>query len=289
MKTCCLFLLLLLGGCGLLEEKKNFQITSNGIEVANDYVMIDNLRATETEFVLGNEVTYFLNGVSGFSIINDRAFFGASMTVKELKSGSVVLQYDDLFAAKTDGYIAQDASQLNFTLAIGNPMMAGSQYNWAIRVWDKRGSGELTAAMTFSVTDGKDLVGIETQYNGLKPAKVFILSNGSLKSTDVTVGQKLTLFFDDVDGLAVQPDSTVLMGASMSVIDKSGNHALEYSDVFQQNPVVSIAKSKSVTLYLIVGDPMKPGETYLWRMRLWDKNNQKWVESSISLNVLAVE
>lgn len=270
----------------MLEEKKTFQLKSNGITTTNDYVMVDEIKSTKTEFVIGSEVQYFLEGVSGFSIKDDKVLFGTSMTVTNLE-GKEVLQYDDLFADSGEGYSKEEASKLNFTLAIGNPMVVGGKYTWRLRVWDKRGKGELIAEMPFTVTEGKDLVGINTLTSGLKPAKVFILSNGSLESTDVKIGQKLTLFFDGVEGFTLQPDSTVSVGASLVVIDKAGNKALEYSDVFQQNPPMPVEKAKSISLYLVVGEPMKPGETYLWKMILWDKNNPKSVESSISINVVA--
>jgi hypothetical protein len=284
MKTNILLLFTLLAGCGILEEKKTFQLKPNGITTTNDYLMVDNVKSTNTVFVIGSEVQYFLEGVSGFSIKDDKALFGTSMTVTD-QQGNEVLHYDDLFAESDEGYSKDESSQLNFTLAIGSPMVVGGQYKWQLRVWDKRGTGELVAEMPFTVTEGKDLVGINTITSGLKPAKVFILSNGSLQSTDVKIGQKLTLFFEGVEGYTIQPDSTVSIGASMVVVDKNGNNALEYSDVFQQNPPMPAAKAKSISLYLVVGDTMKAGETYLWKMVLWDKTNPKSVESSISINV----
>jgi hypothetical protein len=289
MKAYFPLILILLIACGPLSEKKNIQLKWNGLTSTNDYLKVDNVISKETEFVIGSQITYLLEGVGGFSIKDDRALFGASMTVIDQANGAMVLQYDDLFAERVEGYSKQDASVLNFTLDIGSPMKVGSNYTWSIRVWDKRGTGELTAEMPFLVTEGKDLVSINTQPNGLKPGKVFILSNGSLKSTDVVVGQKLTLYCENIHGLAIQPDSTVSIGASMVVVDKTGNKALEYVDVFQQNPVMPFLKSQSITLYLIVGDPMKAGETYLWKMRLWDKNNNNFMESSISINVKGLE
>jgi hypothetical protein len=286
MKTNFLFLLTLLAGCGMLEEKKTFQLKSKGITTTSDYVMIDNIKTSETEFAKGSEVQYFLEGVSGFLIKDDMALFGASMTIVNRGDGKAILQYDDLFAESNEGYSKEDASKLNFTLVVGKPMIVGGQYTWQLRVWDKRGTGELLAEMPFTVTEGQDLVGINTTTSGLKPAKVFILSNGSLQSADVKLGQKLTMFFTGVEGYALQPDSTVSVGASMVVIDKAGNHALEYSDVFQRNPPIAAEDAKSISLYLVVGEPMKAGETYLWKMVLWDKNTPKSVEASISINVI---
>lgn len=289
MKAYLLLILLLLASCGISIEKKNMQLTSKGLTATNDYLTVDNVKSTEKEFVIGSQLIYFLKGVGGFTIKNDRVLVGASLTVVDQANGAVVLQYDDLFAESTDGYSPQDASILNFTLDIGSPMAAGKNYTWSLRVWDKRGTGELTAEMHFLVTEGKDLVGINTQTNGLKPANVFILSNGSLKSPDVTVGQKLTMCFDRLDGFAIQPDSTISIGASMVVLDKAGSRVLEHTDLFQQNPVMPFVKSQSITLYLIVGDPMKASETYLWQMRLWDKNSNNFVESSIPINVKSSE
>ena len=248
--------------------------------------MIDNIVSQESEFVTGSEIIYKMEGVNGFSLKDDRALFGCSMSVADQSNNKEVLHYNDLFAENKDGYSKEEASLLNFTLAIGSPMVVGGHYLWSLHLWDKRSKGELTAMMPFTVGEGKDLVGIKTESKGLKPAKVYIISNGSLKSTDVKIAQKLTLYFDGIGGYSIQPDSTVAIGASMVVTDKDGATALEYSDLFQVNPKMSLARSKSVTLYLTIGDPMKPGQTYLWKLRVWDKNNQNSVESSISINVM---
>lgn len=285
IKTFLFLIAILLTGCDFLQEKKTFEVKSNGLTVVNDYLMTGNIKSTETDFVLGSEVQYFLEGVSGFSIKDGKVLFGASMIIADAE-GKEVLKYDDLFSENTEGYSTEDANKLNFTLAVGNPMVVGGNYFWRLRIWDKRGKNSLLAEMPFTVSQPEDLVGVNTQTSGLKPEKVFVISNGSLKSTDVQVGQKLTLYFENVDGYALQPDSTVSVGASMVVVDKEGNNVLEYSDVFEQNPAVSPEKVKSVSLYLIVGDPMKVGETYLWKMILWDKNEPKSVESSLSLTVV---
>jgi hypothetical protein len=277
----------LLTSCGVIGEKRNIILQSNGITATKDYLQVDNITSLEKEFVSGSEVHYLLEGVSGFSIKDDKALFGCSMVVMDQSTNKEILHYDDLFADSGDGYSKDDASQLNFTLSIGTPMIVGGKYRWKLRLWDKRGKGDLTAEMPFTVVEGKDLVGIKTTSKGLAPAKVYIVSNGSLKSTDVKVGQKLTMYFEGLTGYAVQPDTTVGMGASMMVVDKDGANVLEYSDLFKDNLATPLSKATSVTLYLKVGDPMKAGQTYRWKMRVWDKNNKNSVESSITLKVLA--
>ena len=247
--------------------------------------MVDNIISTENQFVIGNEIVYKLEGVTGFSLKDDRALFGCSMTVTN-QAGKTILEYKDLFADKPEGYTKADASLLNFTLAIGSPMITGGTYTWKLYLWDKRGKGEITATMPFNVVEPEDMIGISTSNIGLTPTKVFVASNGSLKSTDVKIGQKLTMFFDNINGFEFMPDSSVVIGASMVVIDNNRINALEYSDVFQNNPVMSREKAKSISLFLIVGDPMKAGKNYLWKIRVWDKNNQHAVESFISLKVM---
>jgi hypothetical protein len=75
-------------------------------------------------------------------------YVGASMIVSD-ENGNELLNESDLFAHYEDeGLTPQDAGVLSLSLSTGSPMEAGKTYNWTMRIWDKRGKGEITATVT---------------------------------------------------------------------------------------------------------------------------------------------
>jgi hypothetical protein len=277
---------IILAGCGLLDEKStNITLKPNGLTATQGDLMAEKNLSTEAEFPLGTELDYILKGVTGYSLKDDKALFGCSMTVTDQSNSQEILNYADLFSESGEGYSKEDAGLLTLTLSIGYPMKVGHSYRWNLRVWDKRGKGELIAEITFKVSEGKDLVGIKTENKGLKPSQVYILSNGPIQSTDVRVGQRVSMIFTGVEGYTMNPDSTAAVGAYMTLLDKDNAPVLEYSDLFQNYQSIPIANATTASVYLTAGDPMKAGQTYLWKVRLWDKSNQNSLESSISITV----
>jgi hypothetical protein len=77
----------------------------------------------------------------------------------------------------------------------------------------------------------------------------------------------------------------VAIGASMVVLDRAGAVMIEYSDLFANYESMPLERATTASVYLTIGEPIKPEQTYLWKVRLWDKNNQNYMESSIALNV----
>lgn len=278
--------IIILFSCNYSAEinSNGISVVSNGIETTNHFLKIGDERADGTEFPVGTELNYILEGVKGFAIKDDKVLFGCSMTVTD-KDKKVVLQYDDLFADAVEGYSREEASQLNLKLSIGSPMEEGKTYNWNVRLWDKRDKGDWVADIPLSVIAGKDLVGIKTKSDGLSCPAIYILGNGLLKTTKVKEGQKLTFVFSGVEGYELQEDSTMLIGASMLVRDKEGTNVVEYSDLFKDYGPVSPKQASTVSTYLTIGEPMKKGESYDWIIKVWDKTSNKSLESSLRISV----
>ncbi len=102
---------------------------------------------------VGAKLQLMMEGVSGFKEENNRAFPGCSILVTD-KEGNVEMKYDDLFEQyNKEGVSPDDVAYLNSSLTIGDPLVAGKTYKWTSRFWDKKGDGEITAAIELSVIE----------------------------------------------------------------------------------------------------------------------------------------
>lgn len=111
--------------------------TYNGFSV-DDVVLAgpDNARMTTNEVPLQTAVGIVIQGISNFSLKDNKAYPGIKLSVTD-KDGAVVLQEEDLFEG-TEGYSAEDASVLRGSLTVGDPMKAGETYQLSMHVWDKQ-------------------------------------------------------------------------------------------------------------------------------------------------------
>ena len=127
------------------------KVINNNLSYEQALIYEDGKRTNVTEFTTGSVLEFHLDGVSGFKEEEGRVFIGAAMTIINQENVEI-LHYPDLFEEfdKT-GVSPIDARQLSLTLKIKSPLEAGHKYIWKARVWDKKGSGEITSEMEISV------------------------------------------------------------------------------------------------------------------------------------------
>ena len=105
-------------------------------------------RLNTNEVNMGDDVDCVFSGVKGFEQQDGMCYIGASLLVTD-GSGNEVFNEEDLFAQyDEEGINPQDAGSLSMTLMTGSPMESGQNYNWSMRIWDKRGKGEITAQVS---------------------------------------------------------------------------------------------------------------------------------------------
>ncbi|MBN2160751.1 MAG: hypothetical protein JW807_15290 [Spirochaetes bacterium] len=149
-------LVLLAGGCktkfGTVNDPvTGMSITNTGLSYGDALVNAGDSRLTSDEVALGSKIVLVYTDVKGFERHGGRLFPGASMTVIE-QGGETIGEFRDLFDNYTsDGMDPENASKLSITLTTGRPMAKGKSYTWKVRVWDKKGSGEIVSEMKIKI------------------------------------------------------------------------------------------------------------------------------------------
>lgn len=156
MKYILLFsaLSLVLGSCNYQFNKSGMtglETTADGLSFENCALYVGQQQLSGNEVNVGEDVDCVFSGVSGFVQEDGMCYIGASMLVTD-DSGAEIFNEADLFAQyDEEGINPQDASSLSMTLMTGNPMEVGKSYNWSMRIWDKRGKGEMTAKVVITL------------------------------------------------------------------------------------------------------------------------------------------
>lgn len=115
-------------------------------------VLVDskNTIKTDNEVTMESKVAIAVEGLSNYSLKDDKAFPGLMLLVTD-KQGIAVIDEADLLAGG-DGYPAKDAAFLQGSVTVGTPMKSGETYHVKVRIWDKnKPENELTAEVDLVV------------------------------------------------------------------------------------------------------------------------------------------
>jgi hypothetical protein len=149
--------------CGILLTACNFSAgTNKNLSTGLSYsyngfgveqvVLVDseNSVKTDNEVVLGSKVAIAAEGLTNYSLKDNKVFPGLQLLVTD-KQGNAVIDEADLFL-DTEGFPVEDAAFLRGTVTIGEPMKAGETYHVKVRIWDKtKPENELTAEIDLVV------------------------------------------------------------------------------------------------------------------------------------------
>lgn len=110
-------------------------------------------RLSSNEIPAGYKVVLAVIGAKGFTETNGRVFIGASMHLTDA-DGKVLMDEADLLSKyDAEGITLENSRALTLSLKTGEPLEAGKHYLWKCRWWDKKGKGEMTAAVKITLVD----------------------------------------------------------------------------------------------------------------------------------------
>jgi hypothetical protein len=113
--------------------------------------MVDGGKWQQRSLPLGKTLVLFVDGVSGFTVIDGRVFPGASLQVLDA-DGQLILDEPNLFAQYESSGVSTDACrQLTLSCTTGEPMSSGAEYQFSFKVWDTRGEGQIHATTTMTM------------------------------------------------------------------------------------------------------------------------------------------
>lgn len=130
----------------------------------------------------------------------------------------------------------------------------------------------LITACNFSSGTRKDFVtGFSVTYNGFSIGEFGLVNgqNEQTKSNEVAIGNVIGLEVDGIENYQVK-DEQVFPGLGLIVTGKDGTVILEGDDILGKESY-NTDNASVMRGTITVGDPMKSGETYHVKMRIWDK------------------
>lgn len=129
-------------------------------------------------------------------------------------------------------------------------------------------------ACTFSAGTNTDLsTGLSYSYHGFAVEKVVLVdAENTVKSdNDVTLNSKVAIAVEGLTNYSLK-DEKAFPGLMLLVTDKQGNPVIDEADLFAGTEGYSAEDAAFLRGTVTIGDPMKSGETYHVKVRVWDKN-----------------
>ena len=125
----------------------------------------------------------------------------------------------------------------------------------------------------FSVGTKKDFgTGLSYTYNGFAVDEVLLVGpdNVAMSNNEVPLNTQLGIVVQGLTNYQLQDDKA-FPGIELRVTDKAGTAVLDEADLFANSEGYSTADASVLRGTVTVGEPMKSGETYHLKMRVWDK------------------
>ena len=138
----------------------------------------------------------------------------------------------------------------------------------------------LTGILIFSscnVGVKKDLLsGLKMSNNGLSYDEAYLIMDSTkLNSNEFPLGKVIYLYIGGVKGYTLK-ENKVYIGGSLVITDENGGIMLENKDLYAyyDETGISLEDSQYLTLMLTVAEPIKAGNKYTWKSKIWDKNGK---------------
>lgn len=129
----------------------------------------------------------------------------------------------------------------------------------------------------FSKGVKKDLgTGLSASYNGFTLSDIYIVMDGKKAlSNKIPMGKKIYVEAANVDFYEVV-DGKVFPGCSIILTDKAGKELLNLPDAFTDlNAGIDPKDAGMLDATLNTGEPMQIGQTYLLKVRFYDKKKKE--------------
>ncbi|HRG78041.1 MAG TPA: hypothetical protein PL167_00455 [Cyclobacteriaceae bacterium] len=151
-------------------------------------------------------------------------------------------------------------------------------------------SKENESGFSFSASAGVKLdanTGTKTSYSGFSVDEIYVVDaeDKQLANNEIPLDTKFSIVYQGIENYTAK-DGKVFPGLSLQVTDASGADVLNEADLLASytegvSPEDGAIMRGSVT----VGEPMKSGETYHCKIRVFDKNSDAEIVSELDFKV----
>lgn len=108
-----------------------------------------------------------------------------------------------------------------------------------------------------------------------------------LTNNEITLPSDLVLYFSGIEGY-IEEGGKIFIEASMQVLDSSGKMIVNDENMFSDYEISGIDSEdgKVLTFRLSLKEPIKVGETYTWKTRIWDLKGEGEIISEVKLKIV---
>jgi hypothetical protein len=134
----------------------------------------------------------------------------------------------------------------------------------------------LAAMMLYSCSVGvkKDMSsGLSVSYNGFSIGRSYLVGpdNSAITSNEVNMNTTVGIVIQGIENYVLK-DGKAFPGLSLNVMDSEGKAVLDEGDLLNSADGYSPTDAAILRGTVTIGNPMRSGETYDVKMRIWDKN-----------------
>ncbi len=255
----------------------------NGIGVGGVSMEINGNPENRNEFISGETVNFFFNGVEGLTSENGKTFPGISMWILKNEDDTLLAKHD-LLADLVDG---TDLYPLVLTSSFRTGLFeVGVDHKISILLWDKKGEGTFSYEMPFTVVEN-DLLNIEN--NGFEYSEIY-LWNETMKiqqfGNEIDINNEYKLILNELDGFeilneVIKPVLSVELFDNRDSLIISNPNVLKEFETTGVNPD-DIKERMALTLSFTDGEVNNPCKL---KVKLKDNNSSKELEISAQLNL----
>ena len=118
--------------------------------------------------------------------------------------------------------------------------------------------------------------GMFIHYKGFDMGDAYLVGAGNnrMRSNKVPVNSKVAIVVEGINNYVLK-DGRAFPGLSLRVTDAKGKSVIDEADLLVSVDGYPAADAAILRGTVTVGNPMKSGQTYHARMRIWDKNKPK--------------
>jgi hypothetical protein len=149
-------------------------------------------------------------------------------------------------------------------------------------------SGSSGFTVGFSKGVKADLsTGAKTTYNGFAVQNVYVVDaeDNQLNDSEVPLDSKFSIVFEGIENYTLK-DGMAFPGLSLEVTDETGAYILNEADLFSTYTDGFEPETASVLRGTItVGSPMQAGNNYNCKVRVFDKNSDSEIVTTLSFTV----
>ena len=144
-------------------------------------------------------------------------------------------------------------------------------------------------ACNFSAGKKKDFsTGLSVSNSGLSLDEAYLVGpdNTALNTNEVAMNSKIAIVAQGVENYVLK-DGKAFPGLMLTVTDPEGIAVLDEPDLLNNNEGYSPADAAILRGSVTVGSPMKSGEIYHVKMRIWDHNKpENEIIAEVDIKVL---